>query len=114
LRCSTRSPARRALAGRAAARVRALRRWAVRAPSAHGPPRTARRAAVNSFIDILRAMVERVPGALGASFVDWEGEAVETFSTNVPRLDIQIIGAQWGVVWTQLQKSFQRAHLGTP
>jgi predicted regulator of Ras-like GTPase activity (Roadblock/LC7/MglB family) len=67
---------------------------------------------VNTFGDILQAMVERIPGALGAIFVDWEGEPVETFSFDMPTLDLQIIGAQWGVVWTEMQKALARAGAG--
>lgn len=66
------------------------------------------------FGEILQAMVERVPGATGAIFVDWEGEPVGTFACELPALDLQIIGAQWGVVWIQLQKAFDRVHLGPP
>ncbi len=69
---------------------------------------------MNTFGDILQGMVERIPGALGAIFVDWEGESVETFSFDMPTLDLQIIGAQWGVVWTEIQKSLARAGLGGP
>lgn len=69
---------------------------------------------MTTFGDILQAMVERVPGALGAIFVDWEGEPVECFSFDMPSLDMQIIGAQWGVVWTQMQRALGRARLGAP
>jgi len=66
---------------------------------------------VNSFADILQRMVERVPGATGAIFADWEGEPVGEFARDLPALEIQIFGAQWGVVWAELQRALERAHL---
>jgi predicted regulator of Ras-like GTPase activity (Roadblock/LC7/MglB family) len=68
---------------------------------------------VNSFVDILQRIVERVPGATGAIFADWEGEPVGEFARDLPALEIQIFGAQWGVVWTELQRSLERARLGS-
>jgi len=53
---------------------------------------------MSTFAEILRAMVERVPGALAAVFADWEGEAVDLFGTPPP-LEIQLAGAHWGVVF---------------
>lgn len=69
---------------------------------------------MNSFVPILQRLVERVPGALGAVFVDWEGEAVGGFAPELPALDLQIFGAQWGVVWVQLRRAFERAACGEP
>ncbi len=54
---------------------------------------------MSAFADILKQMVDRVPGALGAVFADWEGEAVDQFG-HVPALDIKLAGAHWGVVLT--------------
>ena len=67
---------------------------------------------MNSFNDILQRMVESVEGATGAVFVDFEGEAVGEFARDLPQLEIRIVGAQWGVVWAELQRSFARARLG--
>lgn len=67
---------------------------------------------MNTFTDILQRMVESVPGATGAIFADWEGESVGEFARDLPQLEIQIVGAQWGVVWAELQRSFERARLG--
>src|SRR5262245_34425728 len=57
-------------------------------------------------------MVDRVPGATAAIFADWEGESVGEFARDLPELEIRIFGAQWGVVWVELQRSFERARLG--
>ena len=67
---------------------------------------------MSDFGDILQSMVRKVPGARGAIFVDWEGEPVGQFSFNLPLLDFQIVGAQWGLVWTEVQAALHRAHLG--
>jgi predicted regulator of Ras-like GTPase activity (Roadblock/LC7/MglB family) len=69
---------------------------------------------VRAFATILQRMVERVPGATGAVFVDWDGEAVGEFAADLPELEIRIVGAQWGVVWMDLMRSFERAALGAP
>jgi predicted regulator of Ras-like GTPase activity (Roadblock/LC7/MglB family) len=69
---------------------------------------------LTDFADILQALVERIPGALGAIFVDWEGETVGTYSFDMPTLDLQIIGAQWGMVWALLQRSLAKLHMGAP
>jgi predicted regulator of Ras-like GTPase activity (Roadblock/LC7/MglB family) len=69
---------------------------------------------VSGFQDILQRIVERVPGATGAVFADWEGESVGEFARELPLLEIRIVGAQWGVVWNELQRSFSRARLAPP
>jgi predicted regulator of Ras-like GTPase activity (Roadblock/LC7/MglB family) len=66
---------------------------------------------VSAFGDILQAMVERVPGAIGAVFADWEGEPVDQFA-HIPPLDIQLVGAHWGVVWSQSSTRLLRRGLG--
>jgi predicted regulator of Ras-like GTPase activity (Roadblock/LC7/MglB family) len=69
---------------------------------------------VSAFNEILRAMVERVPGALGAVFVAWDGEPVGAFSTEMAPLDLEILGAQWVLAWAELGRSLARARLGRP
>jgi predicted regulator of Ras-like GTPase activity (Roadblock/LC7/MglB family) len=66
---------------------------------------------MSSFADILRSMVERVPGAVGAIFADWEGEAVDQFA-HVSTLEIKLAGAHWGVVLTQATFALRQAGLG--
>jgi predicted regulator of Ras-like GTPase activity (Roadblock/LC7/MglB family) len=56
-------------------------------------------------------MVERVPGAVGAVFADWEGEPVDQFA-HIPPLDIQIVGAHWGVVFGTATSSVSRMGAG--
>ena len=66
---------------------------------------------MSAFADILKAMVDRVPGAVGAIFADWDGEAVDQFA-HISLLEIQLVGAHWGVVLTLATGSLRRAHLG--
>jgi len=66
---------------------------------------------VSAFGEILKGMVERVPGAVGAVFADWEGEPVDQFA-HVPPLDIQIVGAQWGVVFNTAAERLARSGAG--
>ncbi len=66
---------------------------------------------MSSFGEILQGMVERVPGAVGAVFTDWEGEPVDQFA-HIPPLDIQLVGAHWGVVFLQAGQRLGRHGLG--
>jgi predicted regulator of Ras-like GTPase activity (Roadblock/LC7/MglB family) len=66
---------------------------------------------MSAFGDILQHMVERVPGAVGAVFADWEGEPVDQFA-HIPPIDIQIVGAQWGVVFNTANERLGKSGAG--
>jgi predicted regulator of Ras-like GTPase activity (Roadblock/LC7/MglB family) len=66
---------------------------------------------MSAFAEILKEMVERVPGAVGAIFADWEGEAVDQYA-HIPALEIQLVGAHWGVVLSQADRRLRQAGLG--
>ncbi len=66
---------------------------------------------MSAFGAILETMVRRVPGAVGAVFADWEGEPVDQFA-HIPPLDIQLVGAHWGIVWSQATERLGRHELG--
>jgi predicted regulator of Ras-like GTPase activity (Roadblock/LC7/MglB family) len=66
---------------------------------------------MSAFGQILEDMVKRVPGAVGAVFSDWEGEPVDQFA-HIPALDIQLVGAHWGVVWSQATERLGAHALG--
>jgi predicted regulator of Ras-like GTPase activity (Roadblock/LC7/MglB family) len=66
---------------------------------------------MSAFADILRAIVERVPGALGAIFADWDGEMVDQFA-HIPPLEIQLVGAHWGVVLNLASRSMTKGGFG--
>lgn len=59
----------------------------------------------------MQRLVERVPGAVGAVFADWEGEPVDQFA-HIPALDIQLVGAHWGVVFSQANRQLGSRGLG--
>jgi len=66
---------------------------------------------VSAFGEILETMVKRVPGAIGAVFADWEGEPVDQFA-HIPPLDIQLVGAHWGIVWSGCAAGLERIGAG--
>ena len=66
------------------------------------------------FEAILYKLVETVPGATCAIFADYDGESVAQVGRDLPTLEVQIIGAQWGVVWADVKRGFDRARLGGP
>jgi predicted regulator of Ras-like GTPase activity (Roadblock/LC7/MglB family) len=66
---------------------------------------------VSAFAAILKSIVERVPGALGAIFADWDGEMVDQFAHIAP-IDIQLAGAHWGVVLNQTSRSTANCGFG--
>lgn len=63
---------------------------------------------MSAFGDILKALVDAVPGAYGAVFSDWEGEPVDQFG-HVEPIDIQIAGAHWGVILSATSERLERA-----
>jgi predicted regulator of Ras-like GTPase activity (Roadblock/LC7/MglB family) len=66
---------------------------------------------MSAFGEILEAMVRRVPGAVGAVFADWDGEPVDQFA-HIPPIDIQLVGAHWGIVWSQATRRLEKHQLG--
>ena len=66
---------------------------------------------MSAFLYILEAMVRRVPGAVVAVFADWDGEPVDQFA-HIPALDIQLVDAHWGIVWSQATARLGRHELG--
>lgn len=62
----------------------------------------------NAFSHILKEMVQSIPGALGAIFIDWEGESVGEFSYQGEAADIRILGAQWGVIYYLFQTRLEK------
>ncbi len=57
----------------------------------------------SAFAEILSELVGQIPGALGAVFLDEEGEAVDQFS-HIPLMDILLVGAHWGIVLRHVQE----------
>lgn len=55
----------------------------------------------SDFRVILRRLVESVPGAWGAIFVDWEGESVDLYATT-DEYEVKLAGAEIGLLLTRL------------
>jgi hypothetical protein len=66
------------------------------------------------FSAILRRAVERVPGAIGAIFAAWDGEAVDTFlhGASGAREDLLEIGAHYGIILNHVQSVLHLTHFG--
>jgi predicted regulator of Ras-like GTPase activity (Roadblock/LC7/MglB family) len=67
----------------------------------------------NSFAKILEEVVTSLPGALGALFIDWEGEAVDGYSA-IGNTNLRIVGAHWGISYYQAHAIFKKLALASP
>ena len=63
--------------------------------------------------DILRRAVQAMPGAIGGSFADSEGEMVDYFADYDPH-EWAVLTAHYGVVLAQLHAAFGIFHYGAP
>lgn len=66
-----------------------------------------------AFGRILERVVNELPGARGAVFVDWEGEAVDQFS-HMSHTGIRLVGAHWGIIYHQVKMALGKLTLGGP
>ena len=69
------------------------------------------------FREILQELVASTPGAIGALFLDWEGEAVEVVGDRPLDADehgLKITGAYQGIFLTQLRDLCTRLEAGQP
>ncbi len=66
----------------------------------------------SAFGKILRELVHAIPGAEGAVFVDWEGEAVDQYSTS--EVDVRLLGAHWAICYYQARTALSKAGLDGP
>ena len=64
------------------------------------------------FGEILRQAIDRVPGARGASFADWDGETVDAFSSQIGDTNLRLIGAHWGVIYYLVRSTCDKLQLG--
>jgi predicted regulator of Ras-like GTPase activity (Roadblock/LC7/MglB family) len=66
------------------------------------------------FTSILQRTVERVPGAIGAIFADWEGEAVDLAGSGLGRHrdELKLIAAHYGVILANVQALLRLFHFG--
>lgn len=63
------------------------------------------------YKDILKSLVEKVPGSIGAILVDWEGEAVQEYCHCDP-YDIRFIAAHKGIILAQLKELHSSGNVG--
>ena len=70
-----------------------------------------------AFQKILYDLVQATPGAVGALFLDWEGETVEMLSArpfDADDHDLKILGAYQGIFLTHLLEICERSDTGKP
>ncbi|HMC22083.1 MAG TPA: hypothetical protein VKL19_09570 [Thermoanaerobaculia bacterium] len=68
-----------------------------------------------SFQEILREMLESTPGAIGAVFLDQQGEAIELFAERVFDIGwegLRAIGAYEGIFLSDLKRACERLSAG--
>jgi predicted regulator of Ras-like GTPase activity (Roadblock/LC7/MglB family) len=68
-----------------------------------------------TFTPILARVVEKVPGAIGAIFADWDGEAVDHFPAPPDagqRNEMLLVAAHYGVVLNHVQSALHLFHFG--
>lgn len=66
------------------------------------------------FQKILHRAVRSVDGAIGAMFVDSQGEAVETASWQLSRYDLAVIGAYQGIYLDRLRQLCRGSGFASP
>ena len=70
-----------------------------------------------AFQRILRTLVASTHGALGAIFLDWEGETVEVVTErplDADVHDLRVIGAYQGIFLTRLREMAAKVKVGVP
>jgi hypothetical protein len=65
-----------------------------------------------SFTTILQRTVEAVPGAVGAIFAAWDGEAVDHWAARMDRDEILFLAAHYGIVLNHVQSVLHLFHFG--
>lgn len=63
------------------------------------------------FDQILRELVESIPGAIGAIVADWEGESVAFFTTG-DDYELKVIAAHKGIIMSRLRRIHDQLELG--
>ena len=66
------------------------------------------------FQHILKVTVDRVDGAIGALFLDWEGESVEIAGGDSATYDLKIIGAYQAIFLNRVKQICNNLQHGSP
>ena len=61
----------------------------------------------------MQELVEKVPGATSAIFVDWEGEAVDQYSLEEDVYHLKVVGAYKGVMLNFINQAQASMDIGT-
>ena len=65
----------------------------------------------SAFSDILRSVVETIPGAIGGAFAARDGEIVDAFASGDP-FEWAVLTAHYGVVLGHVQSALNLFHYG--
>ena len=63
------------------------------------------------YMNILKNLVDRTPGSVGAILVDWEGEAVQEYCHCDP-YDMRFVAAHNGIILARIKELHAGARLG--
>ncbi|MBK8482168.1 MAG: roadblock/LC7 domain-containing protein [Proteobacteria bacterium] len=66
------------------------------------------------FSEILDELLRELPEALGAIFIDWEGESVDHSAGDLGATNIRLVGAHWGIAYNLMRRACEQLELGTP
>lgn len=65
----------------------------------------------SDFRAVLKELVEEVPGAWGAIFVDWEGESVDLYATS-DAYEVKLAGAHAGLLLSRVVTAGRESLVG--
>ena len=63
------------------------------------------------YMKILKQLVDRTPGSIGAILVDWEGEAVQEYCHCTP-YDMRFVAAHKGIILARLKELHNSGRVG--
>ena len=66
------------------------------------------------FSSILDQLLRELPEALGAVFIDWEGESVDHAAGDLGATNIKLVGAHWGISYNLMRRACEALEIGTP
>lgn len=64
-----------------------------------------------TFESTLNSLLDGIDGAVGAMFLDWDGEAVQIVG-EPPRYDLHLVGAYQGIFLHQFRRMVSKGNLG--
>jgi predicted regulator of Ras-like GTPase activity (Roadblock/LC7/MglB family) len=64
------------------------------------------------FAEILQRAVENAPGAFGAIFAAWDGEAVDSYTLATRKDEMLLLAAHYGIILNHVQAALHLSHFG--